>query len=73
VAQADAIAKAAGMKVVAIRNISVDSDNEFQPVRVSNGATANSVVSGYAGSPVDTASGEDQLSIRVNITAAATR
>jgi uncharacterized protein YggE len=76
VAQADAIAKAAGMKVVAVRNISVDSDNNFQPVRFSAGASANSVVvnqADFGGTPVDTASGEDQLSIRVNITAAATR
>jgi len=72
VAQAEAIAKAAGMKVVAIRNISVDNDREFQPGLISmNGGPApvNSVLT----IPVATASGDEQLSIRVNITAAATR
>lgn len=72
VAQAEAIAKAAGMKVVAIRNISVDNDREFQPGLISmNGGPApvNSVLT----IPVAMASGDEQLSIRVNITAAATR
>jgi uncharacterized protein YggE len=74
VAQADAIAKAAGMKVVAIRNISVDSENIFQPAGLSAEVMANSFDQRVAAQvPVDTASGDEQLSIRVNITAAATR
>jgi uncharacterized protein YggE len=75
VAQADAIARAAGMKVVAVRNISVDSDNVLRAVSMDT-LEVNGFIGG-AGAPravpVDTASGEDQLSIRVNITAAATR
>jgi uncharacterized protein YggE len=74
VAQADAIAKAAGMKVVSIRNISVDSDNIFRPSGLSAGVMANTFEQRLAvTTPVDTASGDEQLSIRVNITAAATR
>lgn len=72
---ADAIAKAAGMKVAAIRNIGVDSDSGVRPIAFSSGGMANSFE--YARSaqttPVDTASGDQELSIRVNITAAATR
>jgi uncharacterized protein YggE len=75
VAQADAIAKAAGMKVVSIRNISVDNDDllTFTP------RAGLTMVNGFAGNdkarttPVDTASGDAQLSIRVNIVAAAAR
>jgi hypothetical protein len=75
VAQADTIAQAAGMKVVSIRNISVDNDDLLFTPRA--GLT---MVNGFEGNdnkarmaPMDTASGDDQLSIRVNITAAATR
>jgi uncharacterized protein YggE len=76
VAQADAIAKAAGMKVVSIRDISVDSDNIFQPVSISAGVQANSFeykARSPQTTPVDTASGDEVLSIRVNIVAAAAR
>lgn len=75
VTQAEAIAKAAGMKVVSIRNISVDADN-FLPISMRPGLAQ---LNGFANNgsvqmmPVDTASGDEQLSIRVNITAAATR
>jgi hypothetical protein len=59
---------------VAIRNISVDSDNIFQPAGLSAEVMANSFDQRVAAQvPVDTASGDEQLSIRVNITAAATR
>jgi putative heme iron utilization protein len=74
VAQADAIAQAAGMKVVSIRNISVDSDNIFQQQETLATLQVNEFARDKnAPEPVNTASGEDQLSIRVNITAAATR
>ena len=75
IAQADAIAKAAGMKVVSIRNISVDGDNALRPIAISAGMMANSFEYDKRDrtTPVDTASGDEQLSIRVNITAAATR
>ena len=74
VAQADAIAQAAGMKVVSIRNISVDSDNIFQQQETLATLQVNDFARDKsAPEPVNTASGEDQLSIRVNITAAATR
>jgi uncharacterized protein YggE len=73
VAQADAIAKAAGMKVVAIRNISVDNDNlSFSP-RPGLQVNEYEAMAKMRTTPVDTASGDEQLSIRVNITAAATR
>jgi uncharacterized protein YggE len=74
IAQADAIAKAANMKVVAVRNIIVDMDD----LLMHSPGPGLTMVNGYAAndrstSPVDTASGDAQLSIRVNITAAATR
>ena len=70
VQQADAIARAAGMKVVAIRNISVDSDNAIRPMPFNAGMMA---MKSAQATPMDTASGEEQLSTRVNLTAAATR
>jgi len=70
VQQADAIARAAGMKVVAIRNISVDSDNTFRPMPMQVNTFA---MKNQAAAPMDTASGDEQLSMRVNLTAAATR
>jgi len=69
VQQADAIARAAGMKVVAIRNISVDSDNVFRPMPFNGGVMAMKSQT----TPMETASGDEQLSMRVNLTAAATR
>jgi hypothetical protein len=52
----------------------VDSDNIFQPAGLSAEVMANSFDQRVAAQvPVDTASGDEQLSIRVNITAAATR
>ena len=73
VAQADAIARAAGMHVVAVRNINVDN-GVFQPVR-----TPQVFMNGYAGvaklaaPAMQAASGDQQLSVSVNITAAAMR
>jgi uncharacterized protein YggE len=72
--QADAIATVAGLKVAAIRDINVDSDNftGYMPrPGLAMYANAVTVSSGVVG--VDTASGDSQLSIRVNVTAAATR
>ena len=69
VAQADAIARAAEMHVVSIRNINVDN-GVVQPIRVSAGMMAFQAA---ANAPVamQTASGDQQLSVSVNITAAA--
>jgi hypothetical protein len=58
------------MKVVAIRNISVDSDNTFRPMPMQVNTFA---MKNQAAAPMDTASGDEQLSMRVNLTAAATR
>jgi uncharacterized protein len=75
VAQADAIANAAGMKVVAIRDISVDNNDQlsYTPragLAMVNGFSADQRV---RTTPVDTASGDAQLSIRVDVRAAAAR
>ncbi len=75
VAQAESIANAAGMKVVSIRNIAVDTDSS--PTFQTSQLEVNGMM-GYADKlrapqPVETASGDEQLSIRVNITAAASR
>lgn len=72
IAQADAIAEAAGIKVAAIRNISVDNST-FEPMRL----RVNGLMDFNAGArmpappPMNTASGDQQLSVQVNITAAA--
>ena len=79
IAQADAIAQAAGMKVVAIRNVNVDNsaDLQRQLASMSSGVYVNGFTGGQlarsAPSPIQAAAGEDQLSVSVNITAAATR
>jgi uncharacterized protein YggE len=73
IAQADSIARAAGIKVVAIRQINVDN-SVFEPVRIS--ARLMDFSAGVAAAPpppIPTVSGEQQLSVNVNITAAATR
>jgi uncharacterized protein YggE len=71
VEQASAIAKAAGMKVVSIRNIMVNDDGGIRPIPF-NGAMAMARVAAPTAA-MDTAAGDQQLSVRVNITAAATR
>jgi uncharacterized protein YggE len=79
IAQANAIAQAAGLRVVSIRNVNVDNSADAQRQLASlNGQI---YLDGYAGgqlarnapSPMQAAAGEDQLSVSVNITAAATR
>jgi len=79
IAQADAIAQAAGMRVVAIRNVNVDNSADLQRELASLGG--GGYVNGFTGgqrdrsalSPIQAAAGEDQLSVGVNIVAAATR
>jgi len=72
IAQADSIAAAAGIKVAAIRNISVDNST-FQPVRYNGMMTLETRAAMPAPPPMNTASGDQQLSVQVNITAAAMR
>jgi uncharacterized protein YggE len=80
IAQADGIANAAGMKVVSVRNINVD--NSDLQVLQSSAFGANRDINGYmdgggrarlAPSQIQAESGDDQLSVTVNITAAAAR
>ncbi len=70
IAQADAIARAAGMHVVAVRDINVDN-GVVQPMPRAGRMFEAQV----AAAPVamQTASGDQQLSVTVNITAAAMR
>lgn len=71
VAQADAIALAAGMHVVAVRNINVD--NSFvQPMR-SSVQFEMKALAAPPPIPMQAASGDQQLSVSVNIAAAAMR
>jgi uncharacterized protein YggE len=71
VAQADAIARAAGMHVVAVRNINVDN-SIVQPMRMDK-LMAFAPEVAQANIPMQAASGDQQLSVSVNITAAAMR
>lgn len=70
VAQADAIARAAGMHVVAVRNINVDN-GMVQPMPRSRVMAFEANAAPAV--PMQTASGDQQLSVSVNITAAAMR
>jgi hypothetical protein len=72
IAQADSIAAAAGIKVAAIRNISVDN-SAFEPVRINGLMDFKAGAAMPAPPPMNTASGDQQLSVQVNITAAAMR
>jgi hypothetical protein len=72
IAQADSIAEAAGIKVVAVRNISVDNAY-FQPARINVGMMADAAAAAPAPPPMNTAAGDQLLSVDVNITAAAMR
>jgi uncharacterized protein len=73
IAQADSIAAAAGIKVAAIRNISVDN-SAFEPIRVrAAGVMFADKQIVPAPPPMNTASGDQQLSVQVNLTAAAMR
>ena|SRR5437868_5905383 len=66
--QADAIARAAGLHVVSIRNITVNDEGVPRPIPVPRVMAMNSA----AAVPMQTSAGEQDLSVRVNITAAAT-
>jgi len=69
VEQADAIARAAGMHVVSIRNINVN-DTGYSPRPM---AMSGMALKAQVAIPMQTSAGEQQLSVQVNITAAATR
>jgi uncharacterized protein len=69
VTQAEAIAKAAGMKVVSIRNISVNDVGSIRPMSFNGGIMMAKAA--VAAVPMDTSAGEQQLSVQVKITAAA--
>jgi hypothetical protein len=66
------------MKVVAIRNVDVDNSADLQ--RQLSSLSGGVYVDGFTGgqlarnapSPIQAAAGKDQLSVSVNITAAAT-
>ena len=69
VAQADAIARAAGLHVVAVRDINVDN-GAVQPMPR---ARVMAFEANAAAVPMQAASGDQQISVSVNITAAAMR
>jgi uncharacterized protein YggE len=71
VAQADAIARAAGIHVVAVRDINVDN-SIVQPMR-SSVSFEMKALAAPPPIPMQAASGDQQLSVSVNITAAAMR
>jgi uncharacterized protein YggE len=68
VEQADAIARAANMHVVSIRHINVNDESVPRPLPMSYGMMAKAA----APVPMQTSAGDQSLSVRVNITAAAT-
>ena len=78
--QADAIAMAAGLKVVSVRNINVDNSDLRAQLGSLAGISADEI-NGFTGgrlarsapSPIQAESGDDQLSVSVNVTAAAAR
>ena len=67
VEQADAIARAAGMRVVSIRNINVNDEGVPRPIPIPRVMEMKSA----AAVPMQTSAGEQDLSVRVSITAAA--
>jgi uncharacterized protein YggE len=76
IGQAEEIARAAGMKLIAVRNINVDSNNLQGRLR-STATYANADDSGGLRdkdtlAPIQAESGDKQLSVSVNVTAAAT-
>lgn len=79
IAQANAIAQAAGLRVLSIRNVNVDNsvDMPRQLASINGGVYLDGFTGGQrdrnASSPIQAAAGEDQLSVSVNITAAAIR
>ncbi len=71
IAQAEAIAKAAGMHVVAVRTINVEADAVFEP----RGRAFPMQMKALAAPapPIETAAGDQSLSMRVDVTIAAAR
>jgi len=69
VTQADAIAKAAGMHVVSIRRITVNNDQGVRPMPLNGRVLAMAKTAVDA--PIDVEAGDQQLNLRVDITAAA--
>lgn len=69
VEQADAIARAANMHVVSVRHINVNDQSVPQPIRFGAGVMK---MQAAAPVPMQTSAGDQSLSVRVNITAAAT-
>ena len=72
VAQADAIARAAGLHVVAVRDINVDN-GVFQPMPRARVMAFSAGVAAPPPPPMQAASGDQQISVSVNITVAAMR
>lgn len=71
VEQADAIARAASMHVVSIRHINVTDESIPRPIPIAYGmARMNAAAPPPA---IQTSAGDQSLTVRVNITAAATR
>ena len=71
ITQAEAIAKAAGMHVVAVRTINVDNTGDYMP-RPMEFAMKMSVMAG-APAPIETASGDQALTVGVGIIIAAAK
>jgi uncharacterized protein YggE len=69
VEQADAIARAANMHVVSIRHINVNDESIPRPIPFRAGVME---MKAAAPVPMQTSAGDQSLSVRVNITAAAT-
>ena len=69
VEQADAIARAANMHVVSIRHINVNDESVPRPIPFRAGVME---MKAAAPVPMQTSAGDQSLSVRVNITAAAT-
>jgi len=69
VEQADAIARAANMHVVSIRHINVNDESVPRPIPM---AGMQRMKASAAAVPMDTSAGDQSLTVRVNITAAAT-
>lgn len=67
--QADAIARAANMRVVAVRHINVNDESVPRPIPFRTGMTME--MKAAAPVPMQTSAGDQSLSVRVNITAAA--
>ncbi len=71
IAQAEAIAKAAGMHVVAVRTINVQPDQDDNRPRYIASSRLMEFKAAAQAAPIDTAAGEQVFSTRVDITVAA--